>query len=55
MGLTFVGFILSENIYINIVLFAILGACNIGRAMVGYILMMEATPDKYKTFIGSLT
>jgi hypothetical protein len=55
MALVYVGFIFSRDIYLTIILFALLGACNVGRAMVAYILLMEMTPDKYKTLIGSLT
>ncbi|CDW89439.1 solute carrier family member 5 [Stylonychia lemnae] len=49
----YAGICISKSLNVTLLLICGFGFASIGRASIGYIYMLEMTPNKYKTFIGS--
>ena len=49
----YLGLILSQNIYITMALFLLIGACNPGKSNIAYVYLLELVPTKMQTYVGT--
>lgn len=53
-GVFYIGIILSRNIKLTTAFMFFLGTASVGRATVGYLYMMEFTPIRQQTAVGTM-
>ena len=52
--LIYIGFILSRDVRFSIALFFFFGVCCVGKANIAYIYLLELTPVKWQTYVGTM-
>lgn len=49
----YIGLILSQNIYLTMVMFFLLGLCTPGKSNIAYVYLLELVPTDWQTYVGT--